>query len=205
MGRIGDPGGDGGGDESSDESEVPSRNDLGSFPTEKKGFGFGDGPPDGSSPGGSNSGLNVSSSPFVGDEDSVYKAKDLAHVSISSLPKNASAFRGWRNSLIAKLSSIDRTGQGVIMRWVQGAFLPSSPQILQHLESRSDGLPRLDAWLAGQLSEPKHMSGEIGMRFQSYLERAQLTSSSLHGRRMLHEGRLLWIGCVGLISHNRLC
>ena len=104
-----------------------------------------------------------------------------------SLPKDASAFRGWRNSLIAKLSSIDRTGLGVIMRWVQTAFEPSNEQILFHLENFSDGLPRLDAWLAGQLSEPKHMTGNIGMRFQGYLERAQLLAVPLKGRRMLHE------------------
>ena len=74
---------------------------------------------------------------------------------------------------MAKLSSIDRTGQGVIMRWKQTAFEPSNEQIIFHLENFSDGLPCLDAWLAGQLSEPKHMHGNIGMRFQKYLERAQ--------------------------------
>ena len=124
---------------------------------------------------------------FHGDENDVYRGKDLAHITIPTLPKDASAFRGWRNSLIAKLSSIDRTGLGVIMRWAQTAFLPSSEVLLQHLETFSDGLPRLDAWLAGQLSEPKHMSGNIGMRFQGYLERAQLNLAPLKGRRMLHE------------------
>jgi hypothetical protein len=73
------------------------------------------------------------------------------------------------------------------MRWVQAAFEPSNEQILFHLENFSDGLPRLDAWLAGQLSEPKHMTGNIGMRFQGYLERAQLLAVPLKGRRMLHE------------------
>ena len=124
---------------------------------------------------------------FIGDENNVYRGKDLSNLSVPSLPKDASAFRGWRNSLIAKLSSIDRTGLGVIMRWVQAAFEPSNEQILFHLENFSDGLPRLDAWLAGQLSEPKHMTGNIGMRFQGYLERAQLLAVPLKGRRMLHE------------------
>ena len=47
---------------------------------------------------------------FIGDENNVYRGKDLSNLSVPSLPKDASAFRGWRNSLIAKLSSIDRTG-----------------------------------------------------------------------------------------------
>ena len=177
----------GGGDDDDDDDDDDSDHDASQDDWDDSGHGshgivpYPDGggePPDGGHmPGGA----------FHGDENDVYRGKDLAHITIPTLPKDASAFRGWRNSLIAKLSSIDRTGLGVIMRWAQTAFLPSSEVLIQHLETFSDGLPRLDAWLAGQLSEPKHMSGNIGMRFQGYLERAQLNLAPLKGRRMLHE------------------
>ena len=77
--------------------------------------------PGGGPPGGNGDPLYADFMPggeFNGDEHEVYKGKDLSNLSIPSLPKDASAFRGWRNSLIAKLSSIDRTGQGVIMRCI---------------------------------------------------------------------------------------
>ena len=188
---YGDPG-DGGGEEDDDDDEDGSDDaddDHGSSPGYSwqraiprylvGGDGSG-GPPGGDTP-------NGQGGPDDGFMPHVYRGKDLAHITIPTLPKDASAFRAWRNSLIAKLSSIDRTGLGVIMRWAQTAFLPSSEALIQHLEAFSDGLLRLDAWLAGQLSEPKHMSGNIGMRFQGYLERAQLNLAPLKGRRMLHE------------------
>ena len=187
---TGDPGDGGDGDDDDGDTDDPDEDEpwADRLVVQRQGLqNGGAGGPPGDDPPGGNGNPNDGFMPggaFIGDENNVYRGKDL---SVPSLPKDASAFRGWRNSLIAKLSSIDRTGLGVIMRWVQTAFEPSNEQILFHLENFSDGLPRLDAWLAGQLSEPKHMTGNIGMRFQGYLERAQLLAVPLKGRRMLHE------------------
>ena len=139
------------------------------------------------SPGGSPHASSTAALGATLSEDQVYKNKDLSGVVIPTLPSDAASYRGWKNSLIAKLASLDRTGDGVIMRWIQEAFQPSSPAVQTALESSSGGLPRLDAWIAGQLGEPKHMHGEIGLRFQSYLEKAQVQSVPLRGRMMLHE------------------
>ena len=190
---TGDPGDGGDGDDDDGDTDDPDEDEpwADRLVVQRQGLqNGGAGGPPGDDPPGGNGNPNDGFMPggaFIGDENNVYRGKDLSNLSVPSLPKDASAFRGWRNSLIAKLSSIDRTGLGVIMRWVQTAFEPSNEQILFHLENFSDGLPRLDAWLAGQLSEPKHMTGNIGMRFQGYLERAQLLAVPLKGRRMLHE------------------
>ena len=190
---TGDPGDGGDGDDDDGDTDDPDEDEpwADQLVVQRQGLqNGGAGGPPGDDPPGGNGNPNDGFMPggaFIGDENNVYRGKDLSNLSVPSLPKDASAFRGWRNSLIAKLSSIDRTGLGVIMRWVQTAFEPSNDQILFHLENFSDGLPRLDAWLAGQLSEPKHMTGNIGMRFQGYLERAQLMAVPLKGRRMLHE------------------
>ena len=189
---AGDPG-DGGDDDGDDDSDDPDEDEPWADPVVVQRQGLqnaGEGGPPGDDPPGGKGNPHDGFMPggaFIRDQNNVYRGKDLSNLSVPSLPKDASAFRGWRNSLIAKLSSIDRTGLGVIMRWLQTAFEPSNEQILFRLENFLDGLPRLDAWLAGQLSEPKHMTGNIGMRFQGYLERAQLLAVPLKGRSMLHE------------------
>jgi hypothetical protein len=74
------------------------------------------------------------------------------------------------------------------MRWVQTAGEPSKEQTLFHLKKiRRPAAFGCNAWLAGQLSEPIHMTASIGMGFQSYLEIAQLLALRSKGRRMLHE------------------
>ena len=46
-------------------------------------------------------------------------------------------------------------------------------------------LPRLDAYLAAVLTEPKHLRGDLGVQFQAYVEQCQQTRVSPKGRFML--------------------
>ena len=39
-------------------------------------------------------------------------------------------------------------------------------------------LPRLDAYLAAVLTEPKHLRGDLGVQFQAYVEQCQQTRFS---------------------------
>ena len=47
-------------------------------------------------------------------------------------------------------------------------------------------MPRLDAYLASQLMEPKHLRGELGLQFQAYTEREQLRGRAPLGRVLLN-------------------
>ena len=136
-------------------------------------------------------GSPAGSPPFRGDgirvgieEGDVYSHKDLKDLKISKLPENAASFRGWKNALITQFSSIDRTG-GTIMRWLQEAFRETSDDHLETMKSDSAGLPRLDAFIAAQVSDATHLKGEFGMEVQSYIERSQLGGICPRGRAML--------------------
>ena len=47
-------------------------------------------------------------------------------------------------------------------------------------------MPRLDAHLASQLMEPKHLKGELGLQFQAYVESEQMCGRSPLGRVLLN-------------------
>ena len=157
--------------------------------------------PGGSNGGGSGRGVGGSGNPFspfspavslnsrrsagvgsfvVMSESDVYKSKDLAHIKIESLPANAAAFRGWKNALLTKVSSIDMTGQDIVLTWLLQAF-GNDEMPLQS----SGFLPRLDAHLSALLADSKHLKSEIGMRLQSYIESCQMQGKSPKGRHML--------------------
>ena len=53
------------------------------------------------------------------------------------------------------------------------------------MQSNSDGLPRLDAYLAAQVTDPKHLKGEFGVTAQSFVERAHALGALPSGRALL--------------------
>ena len=118
---------------------------------------------------------------IVVDENEVYKYKDLALINIDTLPRDAAHFRSWRNSFITRLCSIDRTGRDTLLHWIMPAFEVTEPADL----SDPGMLPRLDAHIASLLADPKHMSSELGIQFQSYIESCQLAYTAPKGRVLL--------------------
>ena len=120
---------------------------------------------------------------MVFDESLIYKAKDLQVVTVAALPVDAAQFRGWKNSFLTKASSIDKTGQSRIITWLVEAF--SASTTVEHLEQTSMEMPRLDAYLASQLMDHKHLKGELGLQFQAYAEKEQLRGRAPLGRVLL--------------------
>ena len=58
----------------------------------------------------------------VVEEADIYRNKDLSLVKIDSLPRDAAQFRGWKNSFVTRLCSIDKTGKDTVLHWVVPAF-----------------------------------------------------------------------------------
>ena len=114
-------------------------------------------------------------------EKEIYKSKDLSLVKIEQLPINAAQFRSWKNAFITKTCAIDQTGQDIILTWISEAFNVEDGDQLHY----SGVLPRLDAHLASLLADTKHLKSEIGMSYQSYIERYQMAGRSPKGRFMI--------------------
>lgn len=107
--------------------------------------------------------------------------RPLTLVKIEQLPVSAAQFRSWRNSFITKTCAIDQTGQDVILTWIFDAF---NSETGDHLHN-SGVLPRLDAHLASLLADTRHLKSELGMSYQSYIEKCQMAGRSPQDRFMI--------------------
>ena len=147
----------------------------------------GGGPNGGSSQGGSSphsqrgwQSIGIGSADVI-TEESVYRYKALQPMKIDSLPQDAGAFRGWRNGIVTRLCSIDVTGKNIILDWILEALDP----IADLNASSRMALPRLEAYIAAVLAEPKHLKGDLGVQFQAYCEQCQQQKVSPKGIFML--------------------
>ena len=105
----------------------------------------------------------------------------LQSVKIDTLPRDAGTFRGWRNGIVTRLCSIDVTGKDIILGWILEALDPTADLNA----SSCMALPRLEAYIAAVLAEPKHLKGDLGVQFQANSEQCQQQRVSPKGRFML--------------------
>ena len=89
-------------------------------------------------------------------EAATYKYKDLKDLKMPQLPKDSVGFRSRRNALLMQYSAIDRTGQARILRWLQVCMRPEvTNREIAQLQNDPEQLPRLDSFLASQISDAK--------------------------------------------------
>ena len=97
-------------------------------------------------------------------EEDVYKSKELEDLKLPTIPQNAGGFRVFRNAMLTTFAAIDRTGKGIILKWLQAALDPSiTAQASKQLEQDNGGLPRLDAHLATLMADDKVLKGDFGV------------------------------------------
>ena len=119
-------------------------------------------------------------------EAATYKCKDLKDLKMPQVPKDSVGFRLWRNALLTQYSAIDRTGKARILRWLQVCMGPEvTNREIAQLQNDPEQLPRLDSFLASQISDAKYMKGEFGLEVQAYIERAHAHGVLPSGRAML--------------------
>ena len=84
-------------------------------------------------------------------------------------------------TFVTRLCSIDKNSKDTILHWVMPAFEVASVGDL----SDPGLLPRLDAHIASLLADSLHMTSELGMQFQAYIEGSQLNYTAPRGRILL--------------------
>ena len=105
---------------------------------------------------------------------------------LQRLPRDAGDFRAWRNAFCTSLSSYDRTTREVLTRWIAPAFESRPTEKDRKKLEHSEGFIRLDKHLAAILTEEKHLTGTLGIRIQTYLEKCQKHHIGAKGRVILH-------------------
>ena len=64
-------------------------------------------------------------------------------------------------------------------------LIPASEKALSAPQNNHDGLPRLDGFLAAQITDPKHLKGKFGVAAQTFVERAHALGVLPSGRALL--------------------
>ena len=88
-------------------------------------------------------------------ERKIVDSRVLLHLRLEPIPSDAAGFRTWKNHFVVQLGKLDISGEGILPEWISAAFNSGSdPDFLDGLE-QSGQVPRLDSWLASELSSPK--------------------------------------------------
>ena len=74
---------------------------------------------------------------------------------LEEIPSDAAGFRTWKNHFIVQLGKLDISGEGTLHEWIAAAFNAGSDHDLLDELEQSGQVPRLDSWLASELSSPK--------------------------------------------------
>ncbi|CAE7436520.1 unnamed protein product, partial [Symbiodinium sp. CCMP2592] len=93
-----------------------------------------------------------------------------------TVPQNAGGFRAFRNAMLTTFAAIDKTGAGIILKWLQAALDPSiTAQASRQLEQDRGGLPRLDAHLATLMADNKVLKGYSPAHLTTFKERVEIS------------------------------
>ena len=84
--------------------------------------------------------------------------------------------------MLTKVVSIDQMGSDIVLGWLLESF-NEGKEVGDF--SNSGSLPRLDTHLGALMMDPKHLKGELGMRFQTYAESCQNAGRAPRGRAFL--------------------
>ena len=104
------------------------------------------------------------------------------HLKLEPVPSDAASFRSWKNGFKVQLSKLDTSGQGLVLAWISRGFDADKADLQD-----SGFLPRLDAWVAGELSSGRVLkqSSELEQDIAAYVERCGQLGHSPKGRVML--------------------
>ena len=87
-------------------------------------------------------------------ERKIVDSRALLHLRLEPIPSDAAFFRTWKNHVVVQLGKLDILENGFFMNGFSlRSTLGSDPDLLDGLE-QSGQVPRLDSWLASELSSP---------------------------------------------------
>ena len=117
----------------------------------------------------------------------VYKDKDILSVKCPTIPSDSSGARAFWNSLKTELSAIDRSEEDWLTQWIDvpRTLLGSLKDVKNKFDLNSQGLIRLDRYLAKLLAEKGKDHPIFAMKFATYTEHCHNHNKSPKGRVML--------------------
>ena len=120
-------------------------------------------------------------------ERKIVDGRALLQMRLEPIPSDAAGFRTWKNHFIAQLGELDVSGEGTLHEWISPAFNAGSDTYLLEELEQSGQIPRLNAWLASELSSPKTLKQcpDLERDVQAYIELCTRSCVAPKGRRTL--------------------
>ena len=120
-------------------------------------------------------------------ETDCYKDKELSQVSCPDIPTDSAGSRQFWNLLKNELSSIDRTIEDVLTRWIDVArsLCGHLRDVVKTLDNNSQGLIRLDRYLGKLIAKKAKDHNIFASQFATYIELCHSRNTSPKGRVML--------------------
>ena len=162
-----------------------------SFPNGNGGIGgnggSGNGPGGGPPPGGN--GVRLENE-WLGDEDQLYKYKQLSTMDFGTLPKDAAENKVFVEYVRTVLGALDQTDYDFIIKWVdeclnlnESLMRLGSEEIWAVFHNNSGGLPILDKTIASKIMTPHNMQHSVfNLEFRQYQAWATQQQTSCRGR-----------------------
>ncbi|CAE7246764.1 unnamed protein product [Symbiodinium natans] len=115
-------------------------------------------------------------------EKHIVDSRALLHLKLEPVPSDAAGFRAWKNSLLVQIAKLDMSGEGLVVEWLSRSFSAEKEELTE-----SGLLPRLDAWIAGEMTSMRVLKQvtELAQEVIAYVELCGQTGSQPKGRYML--------------------
>ncbi|CAE7342252.1 unnamed protein product [Symbiodinium natans] len=115
-------------------------------------------------------------------EKHIVDSRALLHLKLEPVPSDAAGFRAWKNSLLVQIAKLDMSGEGLVVAWLSRSFTAEKEELTE-----SGLLPRLDAWIAGEMTSMRVLKQvtELAQEVIAYVELCGQTGSQPKGRYML--------------------
>ena len=115
-------------------------------------------------------------------EKHIVDSRALLHLKLEPVPSDAAGFRAWKNALLVQIAKLDMSGEGLVVEWLSRSFTAEKEELTE-----SGLLPRLDAWIAGEMTSMRVLKQvtELAQEVIAYVELCGQTGSQPKGRYML--------------------
>lgn len=120
-------------------------------------------------------------------EDDIYKDKEVFVIDGPDIPRNAAGARVFWNELKSSKSSIDRSEDDLLLKWVDVSLsmLGDIRDVINKLDANSQGLLRLDRHLGKVVYQKGKSHPSFAVRIASYVELCHNCNRSPKGRVFL--------------------
>ena len=116
-------------------------------------------------------------------ERDIVDDRSLRYATAGPVPSSASEFRAWKNQLFLIIAKLDIRDRDYLAHWLSKAYEVNSDEAIKH---DSGCVPRLDRWLAAEISKGCENVPELQFKIMGYIEGCTRIGNPPRGRYLLH-------------------